>query len=131
MHALDLGLFKHHCRMLFGINLDHAGGDGSSSLPPVSKKVTSTSTSIEIARVKACNKLVMENGVGMLYKLLAFQHCDLYTICLYYDIRVEGGHHIVGTRWVLAKQIYNWVRVFFGSVIHISKWKIVLTAPIP
>lgn len=122
MHALDLGLFQNHCRSLFGIDLDHAGGNGSSSLPPASKKVTSTSTSIEIARIKACNKLVEENGVGLLYNLLAFQRRDLYTICLYYDIRIEGRRHIVGTRWVLAKQIYNWVRDFFRSVICISKW---------
>lgn len=109
MHALDLGLFQNHCQELFGINVKHAGGDGSSSLPPVSKKVTSTSTSIEITRIKNCNQLIRENEAGMLYSIVVFERRDLYTICLYYDIRAEGMQHISGTRWVLAKLIYNWV----------------------
>ena len=111
MHALDLGLFQNHCRELFGLDLDHTGGDGSSSLPPTSRKVTSTSTSIEIARIKSCNRIVGENREGMLYNILAFERRDLYTICLYYDIRAEGSQLIAGTRWVLAKLIYYWVRL--------------------
>jgi hypothetical protein len=108
MHTLDLGLLQNHCRELFGIDVKHIGGDGSP--PPHSSPAVRQILSDDITKLRSCHKLIMANDSGMLYELLKFDRRELYTICVYYDIRGEGRNNIVGTRWFLAKQINSWVR---------------------
>jgi hypothetical protein len=111
MHTLDLGLLQHHCRELFGIDVKHVGGDGS---PPPQTTWSTTkvlSDQDDIPKLKRCHNLIRENKTPpeLLYEILNFDRRELYTICVYYDIREEGTSNIVGTKWWLAKQINNWV----------------------
>jgi len=46
---------------------------------------------------------------GLLNQLLEFHHKVLYTICLDHGIQRPGNTVVVGTRWVLSRNIYNWV----------------------
>ena len=108
MHTLDLGLLQNHCRELFGIDVKHVGGDGSP--PPHSSPAMRQILSDDITKLRSCHRLIMANDSGMLYELLKFDRRELYTICVYHDIRGDGQNDIVGTRWFLAKQINNWVR---------------------
>ena len=111
MHTLDLGLLQNHCRELFGIDVKHIGSDGS---PP--PQTTWSTTKVlsdldDISKLNRCHNLIRENKTPpeLLYELLNFNQRELYTICVYYDIREEGTNNIVGTKWWLAKRINNWV----------------------
>jgi hypothetical protein len=127
MHTLDLGVLQHHCRELFGIDVKHVGGDGSpSQSSPATKQVLSD----DFQKLRNCHNLIKLNGIEMLYELLNFDRRELYTICVYYDIRGERDK-IVGTRWLLAKQINAWVSsaslqttfclLVFSSLLHPAK----------
>ena len=105
MHTLDLGVLQHHCRELFGIDVKHIGGGTSPHSSPATKQVLSD----DFQKLRKCHKSIKANGVGMLYELLKFDRRELYTICVYYDIRGERNK-VVGTRWLLAKQINAWVK---------------------
>jgi len=110
MHALDLNLFNNHCRVLFRIDLTHPGG---SSLPPAGISPRSGSRRTEDHRsLNRCKALIETNGECLLYQLLEFQRRVLYTICLDFNILGQGHQLVVGTRWILAWNIYIWVRVY-------------------
>jgi hypothetical protein len=114
MHTLDLGLLQNHCRELFGIDVKHVGGDGSppkTTLPMATTKALALSK--DASKLKRCHNLIRENKTPpeLLYELLDFDRRELYTICLYYDIREAGTSVVVGTKWWLAKQINNWVYI--------------------
>ena len=45
----------------------------------------------------------------LLYKLLDFKRKVLYTVCVQHDVKSLGHTRVVGTRWVLGKNICHWV----------------------
>jgi len=104
MHALHLGLLQTHCRRLFGIDLDHPGGE---ALKDESLMVTPRRNFKPLNR--KCLKLIEANGRNLLYQLLEYDRPALHTICTHFDIRAHGHSLVVGTRWVLAKNIFAWV----------------------
>jgi hypothetical protein len=106
MHALDLGLFQHHCRDLFQINIKVEGGDGfATPRPPVNKRQITG-----LKPLQDCVEAICSNRSHLLYELLDFHRKVLFTICLDNEIRWADGMAIVGTKWILANQIYTWVR---------------------
>lgn len=115
MHALDLNLFQHHIRTFFGINLLKPGSDAT--YPPNrvvhDKRVTSSE---DKKKVEDCLSLIRQGDNALLYKLLNYHRRVLYTICVDYDIRGPGNQLVVGTRWILAKNITRWV-MWFPSLI--------------
>jgi hypothetical protein len=109
MHALDLGLFQHHCHELFQIDITTKGGDGFTEAPAPRNKRTRDGGAL-----RDCMQVIRSNEPGLLNQLLEFHRKVLYTICVDHGIRGPGNTVIVGTRWVLSRNIYNWVR----SMIH-------------
>ena len=108
MHALDLNLIQNHLRLNFQINPDTKGGDGTVSGPHVLKNPLVSSKN-DIKALNKCQKLVQENHPKLLYELLDFKRKVLYTFCVQHDVKSPGHTKVVGTRWVLAKNIYHWV----------------------
>ncbi len=106
MHAIDLGLLQMHCREIYKIDLEHEGVDGY--IPPEDKDQSRASLSHQ-AGIKKCIKFLHANPSSLLFKLLEFNRNILYSICLLYDIRGENPTDIVGTRWILAVNIFIWV----------------------
>jgi len=104
MHVLDLGLFQHHCRKLFQIDITVPGGDGFMEPPPVKDKRSSN-----ISFLIDCTQCIHRNKVDMLGQLVKYHRWVLYTICVNNDIRELGKTVVTGTKWVLARSIYNWV----------------------
>lgn len=117
MHALDLGLLQTHCRDLFRIDLDSPGGDG---IPNDSQRADIDPYPVlgaeDTRRLEKCEALIKENSGGMLYKLVTFNRRILYNICLRHGIKGDGYREIVGTRWVLAKNINLWVSRLHGII---------------
>jgi len=114
MHALDLNLFQHHCRVLFQIDLTIAGGDGAAlvgALPTRKNKLAGS------ADMKKCLHLVRKDDSHLLFQLLELHRKVLYTFCWLYDIKAEHCSHILGSKWVLAKNIYAWVRFSFRFLV--------------
>lgn len=113
MHMLDLNLFQNHCRSLFQIDLKHVGGDTShihSLLPdPSTKWINSGDRKDLQSSLSKCQEVVHLNLPGLLQDLLAFHQKVLFTLCMDRDIKGEGHALVVGTRWVLANNIYSWV----------------------
>ncbi|RDB18682.1 hypothetical protein Hypma_014671 [Hypsizygus marmoreus] len=109
MHALDLGLFQNHCRRLFRIDAEHIGGDGSAGpIPPPYKRV---STVPDKKSLRTCLALIRSGDQGdLLDQLLTFKRKVLYTVCVDNNIIAPGKTMVVGTKWVLANNIYNWRR---------------------
>lgn len=105
MHALGLGLFQNHCRKLFKIDLNVTGGNGAIDPQPPNDKRTADRTSL-----RKCVEIVYANEPDMLNKLLKVHRKVLYTVCIDNDIRGANNYLVVGTRWVLANNIYQWVR---------------------
>jgi len=105
MHALDLGLFQHHCRKLFQIDITVPGGDGFMEPPSVKDKRSS-----DIGSLIDCTQCIRRNEVDMLGQLVKYHRRVLYTICVNNDIQEPGKTIVTGTKWVLARSIYNWVR---------------------
>lgn len=112
MHTIDLLLLSHQCRQLFGIDTAKIGGDGTSSIRHVgpSKVVT---TKKDIGLLKTCSTLVHANPEDLPVALLRFGRRVLYTFCLDYNIIGMGHTVIIGTRYVLSKNIVDWVSVAF------------------
>ncbi|EDQ99107.1 uncharacterized protein LACBIDRAFT_317644 [Laccaria bicolor S238N-H82] len=107
MHALDLNLIQNHLRLNFQIDPDTKGGDGTVSGPWVSKDPLVSSKN-DIKALDKCQKLVQENHPKLLYKLLDFNRKVLYTFCVEHDVKGPGHTKVVGTRWVLARNIHHW-----------------------
>ena len=105
MHAHDLGLFQHHCRKLFQIDITVPGGDGFIEPPPVKDKRSS-----DIGSPIDCTQCICQNKVDMLGQLVKYHRWVLYTICVDNNIREPGKTVVTGIKWVLARSIYNWVR---------------------
>jgi hypothetical protein len=105
MHVLE-NLHDIHVREYFQINLevDH-GGDGLTEAPLTPEKCVSRTDS----GLKRCQKLVRLNEPRMLYELLSLRRKILYTFCVDNKIQGEGHKLIVGTKWVLATNIFRWV----------------------
>jgi len=108
MHALDLNLIQNHLWLNFQIDPDTKGGDGTASEPLVLKNPL-VSWKIDIKALNKCQKLVQENHPKLLPRLLDFKRKVLYTFCMQYDAKGPGYTKVVGTRWVLARNIYHWV----------------------
>jgi len=112
MHALDLGLLQNHCRDIFGIDLDNIGGEGiQNDSPRTDIDQYPVLGEEDTRRLEKCEALIKENLPGMLYKLVTFNRRILYAICLRHGIKGDGYREIVGTRWVLAKNINLWVNL--------------------
>ncbi len=107
MHAIDVGLLKFHCRDVFQIDLGNHGGDGSIAGPVGLREAV---TAQEEADRQRCIKLLRKNPPELLFKLLRYDRRILYYICDMYEIKTLGYDIIVGTRWVLAMNIFKWVR---------------------
>jgi hypothetical protein len=114
MHALDLGLFQHHTRELFGIDLKAVGGDGSRPLPPPLKETKE----VKPDELASCRNVIKANAPDLISELLSFHRKVLYIICVDLDIRGEKNTIVVGTRWVLVKNIFHWVCHLFFSRQH-------------
>ena len=124
MHTLDLGLFQNHCRILFKIDTKQKSRDGSTQpTAPKDKRVTSKT---DIASLHQCLQLIHSNPPRLLYELLNFHHKVLYTVCIDNSIRAPGFQRVVGTRWVLASNIHNWVCRFILSSAEISVFILLL-----
>lgn len=107
MHAIDVGLLMFHCREVFQIDLKHQGGDGYATGPVESSEVVTVK---EDSDRRKCIKLLRKNPPELLFKLLRYDRRVLYYICVFYDIKARGHSTIVGTRWILATNIFKWVR---------------------
>lgn len=108
MHTLDLNLFQNHVRNVFKINLLKPGmqGDPQPNHTPHEKHVTTNKEKKIVAR---CVQLIYTNDDDLLYALLSYDRRILYTVCVDNGIIGEGHKLVVGTRWVLAKNITLWV----------------------
>lgn len=111
MHALDLNLFQNHIRDYFGIDLSKPGSDASSHPKRIitDKRVT---TRGDKDLVQQCLTLIRLGGDTLLYRLLKYHRRVLYTICLDYRILGPGNTVVLGTRFILAKNIAHWVSSF-------------------
>ncbi|RDB25398.1 hypothetical protein Hypma_008131 [Hypsizygus marmoreus] len=108
MHALDIGLFQHHCRDLFKIDMKRNGGDASLAAPPtpINKRATNK---VQKKSLSKCLALIKANSQpSLLDNLLAFERKILYIVCIDNDIIRPGNTIVVGTRWLLANDIYRW-----------------------
>lgn len=104
MHALDINLLKHHLRNLFRLSLKvKVGGDGL-SVPSVFKRYNVKPTDLN-----QCKRLVVENNRSLLYELLGYHRSVLYVISS--DLKIMGEAVVLGTKWILAKNIARWVRL--------------------
>jgi hypothetical protein len=115
MHSLDLNLLKNHVRELFQIDFKHKSGDAlrAESTTRI-KRVTSNQD--EIRNLKKCQEAIFENQPHLLYELLKFHRKVLYSFCLDYNIRMDGHHLVLGTRWLLAKSIFQWVSLILTQL---------------
>ena len=118
MHALDLGLFEHHVRSLFQIELDVDGGDGMAvskfqALKP--KRVTSRD---EIASMNRCVQLIQKNHQSLFYQLLSYPRRILYTICIDWKIFGAGNTVVIGTKIILSDNICRWVSSIINNILH-------------
>lgn len=108
MHALDLNLFQNHCRSIFQIDTTYPGGDGTSD-PPAHGGEKRLSTKEHLRSLAICIDLIRANGPDLLMVLIQHPRLVLYTICVDNNIVGEGHSIIVGTKWILAKNILSWV----------------------
>ena len=106
MHALDLNLFDKQCRQFFKLDLKVKGGDGIAS---ASLKSNRKSFTVVNEMLEKCAKIVRMNGTSLLDEILVLHRKVLYVFSVNHNIRGEGHRLIVGTRWVLASNIYRWV----------------------
>ncbi len=107
MHTLDINLLKGHLRDMFRIDLKHPGGDGASHTAIVNDKMAIPKT--YVAKLPACNKLIADNPQDLLYKLLEFHRTILYVVCVENTILGDTHTEVIGTRWILARNIVRWV----------------------
>jgi hypothetical protein len=116
MHTLDLNLFSNHCHTLFRIDLAHPGGESS---PPNDSFSTYTHASPQQTEdqksLDKCLGLINANSASLLYELLAFHRQVLYTICVDFSILGQDQKIVIGTRWILARNIYVWVCMHITS----------------
>ena len=110
MHALDLGLLHHHCREFFIVDPTVTGGDGSTTERAFRHIAVPDQKDLD-----RCLGVIQKNEATMTFQLLSFNRAVLYKICTDYDIIGEGHTLVVGTKWVLARNIYQWV-----SLVNIS-----------
>jgi hypothetical protein len=110
MHALDLNLFQNHVRNLFKINLKKLGNEGDAKATRIPNQKQPTSDQYKRG-LKRCVALVYANDEDLLYQLLSLERRVLYTFCVDNNIVGQGHKLIVGTRWVLARNIALWVCV--------------------
>lgn len=108
MHAIDLGLLQTHCREIYKIDLEHNGVDGLMPMESDDQLEVPPSKSHRVG-VKKCAKLLRENPSSLLFKLLEFARSVLHSVCALYNIGGENTSEIVGTRWILAVNIFIWV----------------------
>lgn len=108
MHVLDLGLFCTHCLKIFQISSKQLGGDGTIMKPSLVKLKQVPSQK----QLSQCLEVICINEMKMVLKLLSFDCEVLVTICKDYDIWAAGNTLVVGTKWVLAQNIYHWVCAF-------------------
>jgi len=104
MHALDLGLFHHHCRQFFIVDPTVTGGDGSASEPTFRRTAVPKQEDLD-----RCLGVIQKNETAMSFELLSFNRAVLFRICTDYNIVGKGHTLVVGTKWVLARNIYQWV----------------------
>ena len=115
MHAIDSGLLQHHCRGVFQIDLEHVGGDGHTVVQTQNQHTRELVTR-EVKERQRCIRLIRKNPPNLLFKLLRKHRKILYSICCAYGIIGEGHTIVIGTRWILASNIYKWVRISLYSV---------------
>lgn len=111
MHALDLNLFQNHCHTIFQIDTKYRGTDGSSS--PTRTPAPGISTREHLRSLRRCAELIQINGPDLVTELIRHPRLVLYTICVENNILGPARHKIVvGTKWILANNIYVWVPKF-------------------
>ncbi|PPQ71535.1 hypothetical protein CVT26_010395 [Gymnopilus dilepis] len=106
MHALDLNLLQNHCRSLFQIDTEAAGGDGYSTQSPDPRQ---RQLSREAARAyEKCVEQIKRNDANLVDELLLHPRSALYQVSV--DNNILGQNHriVVGTKWVLASNIVAW-----------------------
>lgn len=109
MHALDLGLFQNHIRVLFGIDLDQLGGDGSRPAPSTKDKTKIITDDI----LTRCREIIKANDPNMRSDLLSMHRKALYLISVELNILGDQNKIVIGTKWVLVRNIFQWVSVSF------------------
>ncbi|KAH6907045.1 hypothetical protein BKA70DRAFT_1428553 [Coprinopsis sp. MPI-PUGE-AT-0042] len=109
MHSLDLNLLKNHCRNLFQIDLSRdAGSAERSGLLSDATVKRVTSNRLDLRALEKCQEIIFQNEVNMLDSLLQTARKILYTFCLDYEIKGADHSLVVGTRYVLARNITIW-----------------------
>ena len=108
MHALDLNLLQNHCRTLFQIDVKHPGGDGYTQV--TSHREMRITSKEHFRSLKKCAEMIEANLPDLREALLDHPRRVLYTICVDNQILGNGHRVIVGTKWVLANNILQWVR---------------------
>ncbi|KAJ2932129.1 hypothetical protein H1R20_g4968, partial [Candolleomyces eurysporus] len=107
MHSLDLNLLQNHVRVLFRVDVKSDGGVALRT--PTSARVKRViDDKTDLRALRACQELIFDNPPHLLYELLRYQRKVLFSFCIDYDIRFPGHQTVVGTRWILAKNIHLW-----------------------
>ena len=102
MHNLYLGLIQDHCRYIWGINTEYAGGDGE--LRP--KTLSPRPNAMVISSL--LNTIRQENDMSKLLETLCKKSISrpaLWYICFDYGLRRDGD------QYKLARRIVKWVCV--------------------
>ncbi|RXW15897.1 hypothetical protein EST38_g9952 [Candolleomyces aberdarensis] len=107
MHSLDLNLMQNHIRNLFQIDLKNNAGEALRA--PTQDRVKRVAKDPnDIRELRRCQEKIFDNPPHLLYELLHYRRKVLYSFCLDYEILDPGHQLVVGTRWILAKNIYQW-----------------------
>ncbi|KAG6898750.1 hypothetical protein C0995_008611 [Termitomyces sp. Mi166 len=94
---------QEHLFEVINLSID-TGGDGTSEFTPPAIKTLSGNK----PDMQKCMDLICQNPLNLEDILLSF-HCKvLYTICVENNIHGDGHSQVIGTRWVLVKNIVNW-----------------------
>jgi hypothetical protein len=102
MHNLYLGLIQDHCRYIWGIHLEHDGGDGELRPKVLYPRPNATVIS------SLLNIIRREDDMPKLLETLSkkgVSRAALWYICFDHGLRRDGD------QYKLARRIVNWVRV--------------------
>jgi hypothetical protein len=108
MHSLDLNLMQNHIRNLFQIDLKKDSGEALRA-PTRDRVKRVVDDPNDIRELRRCQEKIFDNSPHLLYELLHYHRKILFSFCFDYDILQPGHELVVGTRWILAKNMYQWV----------------------
>ena len=116
MHTIDLNLFQNHCREYFRIDTKYPSGDGLSGARPLPPRALEQNRSL----LNKCANVISANSSSLLFELLEFKSITLSTVCRRLNIKTKDDKEIIGTRWVLAREIHSWVSPEFRTTAAVA-----------